>query len=188
MSDAVKNLQTKLKASGQYAGRIDGAIGPLTLAAIEAAAGDDAPAWMPVARAELGVSEIVGTRHNPRIVEYHTATDLAAEADEIAWCSSFVNWCVRRVGGRGTRSAAARSWLNWGSSVPLVKARYGDIVILARGSSSWQGHVGFYVFSAGSHVWILGGNQSNRVSVAPYGIAKLLGVRRRGGLDSRCGT
>lgn len=47
-----------------------------------------------IARAEIGVQEIAGVKHNERILQYHQATTLKAEADEVPWCSAFVNWCV----------------------------------------------------------------------------------------------
>ena len=64
--------------------------------------------------------------------------------------------------------------------VELSDAREGDIVVLSRGTSSWQGHVGFYVGSAGREIEVLGGNQNNAVSIASYARDRLLGLRRAG--------
>lgn len=74
------------------------------------------PTWMVIAERELasGVRERPGAEHNPRIVEYHSATLLRATTDEVPWCSSFANWCLLQVFETGTWSAAARSWLAWG--------------------------------------------------------------------------
>lgn len=136
----------------------------------------DARSWMVVARLELGQHELPGTEHNPRILAYHQATTLRATADEIPWCSAFVNWVLAQVGMPGTRSAAARSWLLWGSR--LVVPRIGCITVLRRGSSSWQGHVGFYEGTAPSgRVLLLAGNQANAVTVAGCDPAKVLGYR-----------
>ena len=90
-------------------------------------------------------------------------------------CSSFVNWCVEQAGLRGTRSAAARSWLDWGTAVDLPQE--GDIVILRRGNPP-SGHVGFFVKSAGDIIYVLGGNQSDQVKVSGYKRGDLLGYRR----------
>jgi uncharacterized protein (TIGR02594 family) len=133
-----------------------------------------APVWMNVAVRELGIAEIPGAKHSERILAYHAATTLGAKDDETPWCSSFVNWCMAASGIEGTRSAAARSWLSWGR--PATEEDWGAVVILTRGGS-WQGHVGFLVGIAGSQVLVLGGNQANRVSVAPYPQAKLLDLR-----------
>ena len=183
MSDIIKTLQAELAAGNFYGGKIDGVFGPLSLAALESRMRMEigqAPKWMPIARAEYGVSEILGARHNPRILEYHASTSLGAETDEVSWCSSFVNWCVDLSGAAGTRSAAARSWLNWRGAATILpeNARYGDVVVFKRGSQSWQGHVAFFVYQAQGLIWHLGGNQSNRVNVSSSPASALLGVRR----------
>lgn len=72
------------------------------------------PAWMSVAIAERGVRGFPVGETNLRIVEYNNQTNLAGYDDKISWCSSFLNWCLASVGVRGTGSALARSWLDWG--------------------------------------------------------------------------
>jgi len=131
-----------------------------------------------VAADELGVKEIAGKENNPRIIEYHKATSLKASADEIAWCASFINWCCLQVGVKGTNSAAARSFLNWGKKIELSEAVTGDVVIFKRGNSEWQGHVALYVGHDHTSVRVLGGNQSNAVTVTTYPRVKVLGIRR----------
>ena len=131
-----------------------------------------------IALKELGVQEHIGIAHNPRILEYHQATSLKASSDEIPWCASFVNWCLQEAGVRGTNSASARSFLDWGHDVLLEDAKQGDIVIFSRGSNPRLGHVGFYAGRTATTINVLGGNQSNRVSLAAYPISKLLSLRR----------
>lgn len=134
------------------------------------------PRWYEVAKGEIGIKEIPGDEHNSRILEYHNATSLQATPDEIPWCSSFVNWCMRQANFHGTDSAAARSWLRWGES--LDEPREGCIVVLKRGSSQWQGHVGFYVGeSTDGFIDVLGGNQKNAVNISRYPASKLLDYR-----------
>jgi uncharacterized protein (TIGR02594 family) len=126
---------------------------------------DDAP-WMAIARGELGQKEIKGAADNPRIREYHAATTLGAQPDEVAWCSSFVNWCLKQAGTKGTRSAAAASWVDWGQDAP---PRRGAIVVIynaaaANSALSRSGnHVGFLVEDVGWGWKLLGGNQGNMV-------------------------
>lgn len=143
----------------------------------QSASDETLPPWYLIARNELeaGVEEVAGALHNPRIVEYHQTTTLAATDDETSWCSSFVNWCVENSGRTGTKSAAARSWLNWGLS--LTKPRLGCIVVLKRGQHPWQGHVGFYAGMSGSHILVLGGNQGNEVNISSYHSDRLLSYR-----------
>lgn len=125
---------------------------------------------------EKGVKEIRGDEHNPDILKYHDSTSLKATDDETAWCSSFVNWCMEVAGEQGTNSAAARSWLKWGRKI--TEPEVGCVVVFARGNSSWQGHVGFvrHVNADGS-LDVLGGNQSNAVSIKTYSTDRLLGYR-----------
>ncbi len=130
-----------------------------------------------IALKELGVQEHIGNAHNPRILEYHRATQLSATTDEVPWCASFVNWCLLQAGIKGTNSARARSFLDWGQNVVLEEAKQGDIVVFSRGSNPTFGHVGFYAGRTPTTINVLGGNQSNRVSLAPFPISKLLSIR-----------
>lgn len=118
-------------------------------------------------------------KDHPRIRLYHSTTSTGAEPDEVAWCSSFVNFCTEQAGLRGTDSKVARSWLKWGSAVPRDDWREGDVIVFKRGNSSWQGHVGFLVDWRGARPAVLGGNQSNQVSIdSRYPFSAVLGVRR----------
>lgn len=158
---------------------VDGVVGPNTWAALEgggSGTGSGTPradaTWMPIAQAEAaaGVHEIAGSRHNPRIIQYHATTGLRAQTDETPWCSSFVNWCLQQAGIRGTNSAAAASWLNWGTS---VEARYGAITVIynagaAASLSSSGNHVGFLLEETPTAYRILGGNQSDMVKESTF--------------------
>jgi hypothetical protein len=64
--------------------------------------------------------------------------------------------------------------------VEIADAQPGDIGVIPRGSSSWQGHVFFIDRIEGAWVWGLGGNQSDAVNVKRYPVSKLLGIRRAG--------
>jgi uncharacterized protein (TIGR02594 family) len=137
--------------------------------------GGDAP-WYQIAMEELayGVAEIPGSNHHPRILEYHATCSLKATNDETAWCSSFVNWCVIQAGLEGTNDAAARSWLGWSGGAKIRAPRTGAITVLRRGTQPWQGHVGFFVEMSEGYVSLLGGNQSDCVSLAPFPRDKIL--------------
>jgi uncharacterized protein (TIGR02594 family) len=137
-----------------------------------------------IAKAELlmDIAQIPGKKDNPRITLYHSTTIGGAQPDEVAWCSSFVNYCVQQSGLKGTRSKAARSWHNTGWGVPVSKNewREGDIIVFWRvAEKHWKGHVGFLVAWDGSRPAVLGGNQGNRLSIArPYPFKNILSVRR----------
>ena len=61
-----------------------------------------------------------------------------------------------------------------------------DVVILRRGGGDQPGpevldapgHVGFFAGHEDPNVLLLGGNQGDSVSVAPFAAARILGVRR----------
>lgn len=135
------------------------------------------PPWMDIAFTQHGIREIPGAKAHPQIVAYHATTKLHATSDEVAWCSAFVNWCMRSVQLKGTDSAKARSWLDWG--VPLQYPRLGCIVILQsplRGPEA--GHVGLYWMNrSSSEVWLYGGNQDNSVGLKSYPRVDVLGFR-----------
>ena len=132
------------------------------------------------AKEYVGVSEVVGSKHNPSIIAMFKASGHEwVRDDETPWCAAFVNAVLAECGLRGTGKLNARSFLDWAEPVDLADAEHGDVVVFWRGSpDGWQGHVGFFAGTAGQNVMVLGGNQSNKVSVAAYGKDRLLGVRR----------
>lgn len=133
------------------------------------------PIWMPIAVCELGELEFPGSQHNPRIQEYLRVCGLET-GDETAWCSAFVNWCMKQSGQAYTAKANARSWASYGDA--LVTPRYGAITVLWRGSpGSWQGHVGFFLMERGTRIKLLGGNQNNQVCAAWYPRDRVIGYR-----------
>ena len=137
----------------------------------------DAP-WVEIAALELGIAEDSRQGfHTKRILEYHQATSLKATTDEVAWCSSFVNWVMVQAGYIGTNNALARSWLTWGR--PLDPPRIGAITVIKKkgatgdvvtGSTTGY-HVAFFVASSASHVRLLGGNQSDRVRYSSFALS-----------------
>lgn len=136
------------------------------------------PAWLAIAEKELGISEKIGSAHNPRILEYHKATSLMATTDETPWCSAFANWVMRQVGIQGTTSAAARSWLKWGAELDSKHPAFGCIVVLSRGNNPAQGHVGFYCGSTTPDtIRVLGGNQGDKVSIVNFKKTGVLSYR-----------
>jgi uncharacterized protein (TIGR02594 family) len=134
------------------------------------------PSWMAEAWRELGQSEIPGAAHNPRIVAMFDELGHPGNGDETAWCAAFVGACLERAGFESTRSLLARSYLDWG--MPVDSPMPGAIVVLKRGSDPTLGHVGFLVGTTASHVFILGGNQSNAVTVAAFDRGLVLGFRQ----------
>lgn len=94
-----------------------------------------------------------------------------------AWCAAFVNWCLKQAGAPHLGYATAKSWLEFGT--PLAHPDYGCLTVIKPSSStgSTTGHVAFFVRRKGNNVELLGGNQSDKVSVSAYKESKVLGYR-----------
>lgn len=132
-----------------------------------------------VASSHLGVEEYPAAKHNPQILEYYKNSGHSwVQDDETPWCAAFVGSVLAECGIQGTNQLNARSYLDWGQPIDISLARKGDIVVFWRGSpDGWKGHVAFYSHHDDENIYVLGGNQGNAVSVAPYPRDRLLGVR-----------
>jgi uncharacterized protein (TIGR02594 family) len=134
-----------------------------------------------IARGYIGTTEGPGPANNPVVMEMYASVGHDwVEHDSVAWCAAFVGHCLETAGIRSTRKLTARSYLDWGIPVEITEAQPGDIGVIPRGASSWQGHVFFIDRIEGAWVWGLGGNQSDAVTIKRYPVSKLLGVRRAG--------
>jgi uncharacterized protein (TIGR02594 family) len=94
------------------------------------------------------------------------------------WCGDFVETCLRvalpdepLLGALGSNPYWARNWMLFGQMVaPIV----GAILVFERGSG---GHVGFAVGQDDTHFYVLGGNQSDAVTIARIAKSRLIGAR-----------
>lgn len=104
-----------------------------------------------------------------------------------AWCAAFVNATLQQTGVKGTGSNLARSFLDWGEEAK--DPRRGDLAVFSRGDPSGPyGHVGFFDgYNEDGTIRVLGGNQSDAVSLGSYSPDRLLGFRRAPG-DNALGT
>ncbi|HPG89630.1 MAG TPA: TIGR02594 family protein [Hyphomicrobium sp.] len=134
------------------------------------------PAWLEAAWAEFGVREKAGGANAPAILTYFAeAGHGAIRDDETPWCAAFVGSMLARASVTPSGSLMARSYLKWGD--PLDAPKLGAIAVLTRGKSVSAGHVGFYLGSAKSRIFLLGGNQGNAVTVDAFDKARVLGFR-----------
>ncbi len=125
---------------------------------------------------KMGTREVSGTGSNARIAGFFKdAGHPKIASDDVAWCAAFVGACLARSGKRGTGSLLARSYLAWGE--PLDAFRLGAIAVLSRGSDPNAGHVGFLVGETQAAVRLLGGNQSNAVTIEEFPKSRLLALR-----------
>jgi len=132
------------------------------------------PAWLIEARRHIGTREIPGAKHEPKILAWWKAIKRGGiKTDEVPWCAAFVGGCLEAVGIVSSRFESARSYLQWG--IPITLPARGCIVVFSRKGG---GPVGFLegVDSSG-RLMILGGNQGDAVSVAPFDRTRVVGYR-----------
>jgi uncharacterized protein (TIGR02594 family) len=173
----------------------DGIAGPLTLAALFQGAsatvsptpatltGFDDPSlvWFQEARRLIGTREKPGAGSNPEIIDWASEQGLknSYTGDDIPWCGLFVGHCVSTTLDRETtpsRLLSARAWERFG--IPISPTP-GAVMVFWRGSpGSGLGHVGFYAGEDETGAYrILGGNQSDSVSLAWLGRDRLVAAR-----------
>jgi len=131
-----------------------------------------------IALSQFGIREIAGSKDNPEVLKYFDALgfDSATLKDETAWCSAFVNWVCIQAKAPYSERLNARSWLGVGEET--LKPDRGDVVILWRENrDSWKGHVGIFIRQTKSWVYMLGGNQGNKVCIKAYNKSRVLGYR-----------
>lgn len=152
---------------------------------------------IPVVRGETPIKV---SNDNPALTAYnyyglHESTDrqelrnyTGVDPVRTEWCAAFVNSVLNESGIPGSESVSdvplmARSFLTWGNKVAKEDIQPGDLVVFPRGDQGWQGHVGFYlqthVKDNIEYYLILGGNQSNKVSIEMYRASRALDIRRK---------
>jgi uncharacterized protein (TIGR02594 family) len=138
------------------------------------------PPWLDWARREVGVTELVGLRHNPRVVEYWPLGRVALNVsdDETPWCAAFVAAALEQSGQRSTRSGLARSYATSPHMTAIGGPRLGAICVLSSSRGPTSGHVGFVVAADADRVWLVGGNQNNAVNVAAFPVLRVIGWRQ----------
>lgn len=127
--------------------------------------------WIEEARKYLGLNEIPGPKHNATILSWLSQLKAWWKEDETPWCGTFVAHCVREAGLTVPQYwMRAKAWADWG--VKLQAPAPGCIVVFEREGG---GHVGFVVGKdSRGNLMVLGGNQGNRVSIAPFSTARVL--------------
>lgn len=143
------------------------------------------PSWLAKARTYLGMAEIHGPHHNPKVVALWAKAHAGnVDDDETPWCAAFVSAVLEESGIKSARSGWARSYLKWGTN--LLMPAVGCIVVFERGPNS--GHVGFVVGrDRALHLMVLGGNQGDMVKIAPFERSRVLGYRWPAGVAGPVG-
>ncbi len=144
--------------------------------------------WVHIARGYVGTKEVKGDKHNPIVLELwasafkakNQAVPAVFKNDETAWCGGFVAGVMAKANLAHhipDGFAMARSWLKAGTK--LNNPAYGCVVVFWRGNlKGASGHVGFCVGrDRKGNLMILGGNQSDKVSIIPFDKERVLGYR-----------
>lgn len=136
----------------------------------------DLPRIVKIGLSFLGTREIKGAKHNETILSWanETGLDKVYSSDEIAWCGLFVAMVIKRSGREPVENPLwARNWATWGAKAD--KGMLGDILVFKRNSG---GHVGIYIAEDSSCFHVLGGNQSDAVTITRIEKSRCIAIRR----------
>lgn len=137
------------------------------------------PVWMREARRYMGLREIAGARSNGTIMGW--AKKLGGwiasfyTNDDIPWCGLAVGaWIATTLPNEPLpgNPLSALAWKNFGTN--LKAPCLGAILVFSRNGG---GHVGLYVGEDQTHYHVLGGNQSNSVSITRIAKSRWVATR-----------
>lgn len=131
----------------------------------------------------IGTREVVGKGSNRTIMDWRDALNQAGvkisgySDDDIPWCGLFVAWVTYKRRDNASEVVKdplwARNWANYGNKAD--KASLGDVLVFVRNGG---GHVGFYIAEDATCYHVLGGNQSNSVTITRIEKSRCIAVRR----------
>lgn len=162
----------------------DGIVGPITAAKLfdnpvssKSDLGAGLPPWFELAMTKKGFNEGIG--HADLAKFLRSDGESVGDPAKVPWCGDFVETCIALTLPTAVLPSnpyLARNWMGFGvNSRPYI----GAVAVFWRTSKehSSDGHVGFCAGLDSDRVYVLGGNQSNQVKVAPVSIDRLLGFR-----------
>lgn len=127
-----------------------------------------------------GTAEVVGKGSNRTIISWRDELNIAGHPvvgfsdDDVPWCGLFAAVVTHRAGYAPVKNPLwARNWASFGRAV--AKPSLGDVLVFVRDGG---GHVGFYIAEDATAYHVLGGNQSNRVSITRIAKDRLVAARR----------
>jgi len=153
-------------------------IGPLTLEALLREPHSQSKPRLPWMQEAVKIRGLHERRDTSQLKRWFDQSVAWIDPREIAWCGAFVATCHRLADPHivlPENPLGARNWKNWGQAAdPALGA---TLVFWRVSRSSWQGHVGFYHGEDPTHFHVLGGNQSNAVTVTRISKDRLLASR-----------
>lgn len=140
------------------------------------------PRWLSEAKKYLGQREVPGAASNPWIkamwLKLKGGTwfwkTYGEDDSKLPWCGGFMGYVMQECGLPLPKNvAAAKSWLEWG--VQIATPVVGCVVVFTREGG---GHVGLVVGKdQNDRLMVLGANQGDAVSIAPFDMARVSGYR-----------
>lgn len=139
------------------------------------------PEWLQEARKYVGQKEVPGKGSNAwiaglwgKIKMGWLFKQLGNDDSTAPWCGAFVGAVLLDCGIPAAENGQrARAWLDWG--IPLSVPAVGAVVVYERKGG---GHVGFLAGQdLEGNLMTLGGNQGDKVSIAPFNRERVLGFR-----------
>lgn len=133
------------------------------------------PVWYAEAQRKMGLHEKL---NNKELTAYlRSDGHLLGDPSKLPWCGDFVETVIARTLPDETlpdNPYWARSWARFGVGLP--QATIGAILVFSRDGG---GHVGFCAGGDSTYFSVLGGNQSNRVSIMKIARSRLVtgGIR-----------
>lgn len=163
-------------------------IGPLTLTALMSENAKHAPKpkpvegeplWLAEARRQLGTREVRGKGNNPIIMDWAEELDQWYPGDDVPWCGLFVAHCMHVGSPQSAQEfnrLGARAWRAFGVE---VEPSLGCVGVFWRThkTKSYNGHVAFIIGEGPGYYVILGGNQSDNVTITKINKDRLLQCR-----------
>ena len=158
---------------------VDVLFGSSSLESVEATPEAIPLVWYEEAVRQLGTREVPGPASNPKILQWAGQLGIPYKGDDIPWCGLFAAHCVGSTLPGETlpiNPLGARNWAKFGAKCKPV---LGSVLVFWRGSKKGSlGHVGFYHGEDDQAFHVLGGNQSDQVSVARVARNRLLDARQ----------
>lgn len=136
---------------------------------------EPAPKMLLEALKLYGTKEAEGTQDNPEILNWAKEVGIPDYVhDSIAWCGLFMAVVAHRSGKKVVESPLwAANWLKFGEK--SEKPELGDVLVFQRPGGN---HVGLYVGEDSTTYHVIGGNQSDSVSITRIQKNRFRGARR----------
>lgn len=124
------------------------------------------PPWVRIAWDEMGMRDKSQSFLQSRVADYLTVFGSPVTSAPKDWSAAFISWCLNRAGRPIVSGNDNNLFLKYGER--LAAPTEGCIVMFRFPSSAGISHVGFYLYESMGRIAVIGGNQSDAVSVSHF--------------------